>query len=60
MVGCLAAKLPDNEISDRLSMNMHTLHSHLGRIFTLLAGGAIAGRRSKGYRLVGGGRLTIS
>jgi len=33
IVGCLAAKLSDKGISDRLSMNMHTLHSNLGHVF---------------------------
>jgi len=36
IVGCLAAKLSDKETSDRILMNMHTLHSHLGHILEKL------------------------
>jgi len=52
IVGCLAAKLSDKEISDRLSMNMHTLHSHLGHIFKKLG---VHNRREAVGKLLGAG-----
>jgi DNA-binding NarL/FixJ family response regulator len=57
IVGCLPAMLSDKEMSDRLSMNRQTLHSHLGHIFKKLG---VHNRRQALRKLLGRRRLTIS
>jgi DNA-binding NarL/FixJ family response regulator len=58
IVGCLAAKLSDKEISDRLSMNMSTLHVHLVKLYKKLG---VHNRRQAVRKLLAPARrLTIS